>query len=191
MPPRQETRATFITGNPWKIEELRRLLPPELELTHQALELDEIQSLDTHEIVAHKLRQAYVLVGGPVMVEDVSAELALLNGLPGPFVKFFMKRMGDDALYKIGAVDDSVRIVCTMGYYDGEHEVIVDGIMAGAVVAPRGEDGFGFDPTIMPDGYTQTIAELGTDVKDTISYRRKACDAMGESLRQILKTSSS
>ncbi|MGB3023819.1 MAG: non-canonical purine NTP pyrophosphatase [Candidatus Saccharimonadales bacterium] len=177
---------TFITGNPGKLEELRRIFPAHMELTHQALELDEIQSLDMHEIVAHKLRQAYARVGGPVMVEDVSAELDSLNGLPGPFVKFFMKRMGDDALYKIGAVDDSVRIVCTMGYYNGRQEIIVDGIMTGTVVAPRGEDGFGFDPTIVPDGYTQTIAELGTDVKDTISHRRKACDAMGKSLRQIL-----
>lgn len=175
----------FITGNPKKLEELQRLFPKDLSITHQALELDEIQSLDLHEVVHHKLQEAYSKVNKPVLVEDVSAELRSLNGLPGPFIKFFMQRLGDDALYKIAIKDDEVRIVCTMGYFDGQSEHIVDGVMTGHVVAPRGEGAFGFDPVIVPDGYERTIAELGPDIKDTISHRRKAADAMSSLLRQL------
>ncbi|MFZ1258814.1 MAG: non-canonical purine NTP pyrophosphatase [Candidatus Saccharimonas sp.] len=173
---------TLITGNPDKLTELRRILPPELTLAHKALDVDEIQSLSMHEIIEHKLAQAHAIVGGPVMVEDVSAELASLNGLPGPFIKFFMKRLGNDALYRLGAANDRVTITCSMGYYDGIKRIIVDGVMTGTVVAPRGENGFGFDATIVPDGYTQTIAELSSDKKDALSHRRKACDAMRKAL---------
>jgi non-canonical purine NTP pyrophosphatase (RdgB/HAM1 family) len=175
----------FITGNEKKLTELQRLLPVGLDITHQALDLDEIQSLDLHEIVRHKLYEAYEQVGKPVLVEDVSAELKSLNGLPGPFIKFFMQRLGNDALYKIAVVDDEVRIVCTMGYFDGTSEHIVDGEMLGRVVAPRGEGAFGFDPVIVPNGYDQTVAELGPEIKDSISHRRKAADAMVQVLSQL------
>lgn len=172
------SETVFITGNPKKLKELQRILPSEIGITHQALDLTEIQSLDPHEIVSHKLHEAYAQIGKPVLVEDVSAELKSLNGLPGPFIKFFMQRLGDDALYKIAIEGDEVRIVCTMGYFDGTNEHIVDGEMLGSIVAPRGDGAFGFDPVIVPSGYDKTVAELGPEIKDQISHRRKAADAM-------------
>lgn len=93
-----------------------------------------------------------------------------------------MQRLGDDALYKIAVENDEVRIVCTMGYFDGQNEHIVDGEMRGRVVAPRGDAAFGFDPVIVPEGYDKTIAELGPEIKDEISHRRKAADAMARIL---------
>lgn len=175
---------TFITGNMKKLAELTAILPSTLDINHQQLDLDEIQSLDLKEIISHKLRQAYSEVQGPVMVEDVSAELASLNGLPGPFIKFFHQQLGEEALYKIGADHDKVTVKCTMGYYDGTHELIVEGVTHGTIVAPRGEAQFGFDPIIQPEGYDQTLAELGQDVKNQISHRRKAADAMVVALKE-------
>jgi inosine triphosphate pyrophosphatase len=175
---------TFVTGNIKKLTELTAVLPAELDITHQKLDLDEIQSLDLHEIIAHKLRQAYAAVHGPVMVEDISAGLASLNGLPGPFIKFYHQKLGEDALYKVGQKDDTVTVQCTMGYYDGKKEIIVDGIMRGTIVSPRGESAFGFDPVIQPEGYNKTLAELGPSIKNQISHRRKAVDAMVVALKE-------
>ena len=175
---------TFITGNVKKLAELKAVLPRDLDITHQQVDLDEIQSLDLHEIISYKLRQAYAAVNGPVLVEDISAELASLNGLPGPFIKFFHQKLGEQALYKIGTDRDTVTVKCTMGYYDGKTEIIVDGVMRGTIVAPRGESQFGFDPVIQPDGYDKTLAELGPHVKNQISHRRKAVDAMIVALKE-------
>lgn len=175
---------TFITGNPGKLTELQALLDGEIALTHKKLDLDEIQSFDPHVIVAHKLRQAYEVVKLPVMVEDVSAGLESMNGFPGPFIKFLFERMGDYALYEIGAPHDRVSVTCTMGYYDGAKEIIVDGVQHGTVVAPRGESGFRFDSTIVPDGYDKTFAELGTDIKNKISHRQKAAQKVVLALRE-------
>lgn len=177
----------LVTGNHNKLKELRQVFPAEVELESIKLELDEIQTLDSHELVRHKLRQAYENLGKPVIVEDVSAELANLNGLPGPFIKFFEQRLGQEALYVLGGEGTAVKIVCTMGYFDGTREIIVDGVLNGVVTAPRGEHGFGFDSVVVPEGYDKTCAELGDDIKNTLSHRHHAALLMAERLKsQIL-----
>lgn len=175
----------FITGNAHKLQELMQVLPKDIAITHKAMELAEIQSLDMHEIVRHKLREAHAALRAPVLVEDVSAELATLHGLPGPFIKFFNRQMGDDALYQLVGADSPVTVRCTMGYYDGTREVLVDGVVRGVTAAPRGRSGFGFDGCVILDGYTQTLGELGTDVKNRISHRRRAADLMAAELAKL------
>lgn len=176
---------TIVTGNAGKLREYTELIPKEagISLINEPLELFEIQSLDSREIVAHKLRQAYDLLGSPVIVEDVSAELAGLQGLPGPFVKFFLERLGSDALYKLAPQDNpAVAIICTTGYYDGERMIFGEGVMKASIVAPRGDSNFGFDPTVVPDGQTHTLAEITLTEKNAISHRAKAIKDL---LRQL------
>jgi inosine triphosphate pyrophosphatase len=159
---------TLVTGNAHKLAELQKVFPASLNLTSH--------KLDVHEIVRHKLHQAYEQIQGPVIIEDVSAGLQKLNGLPGPFIKFFQERLGNEALYKLGG--GPVIITCSMGYFDGVDEHIVDGIVKGQVVAPRGGEGFGFDYILVPDGYDKTMSELGPGIKNTISHRALAAKKM-------------
>lgn len=172
----------LITGNPNKLRELQAIFPKNLGLTANKLDLDEIQSLDLHKIVRHKLRQAYGLLHEPVIIEDVSAELDNLGGLPGPFVKFFEERLGKGALYQLSQEGTKVTIRCTMGYFDGSTEHIVEGVLQGTITAPRGDEGFGFDFVIVPNGYTQTMSELGQETKNTISHRFLAANHMAKYL---------
>jgi inosine triphosphate pyrophosphatase len=176
------TPITIVTGNPNKLKELLAIFPASIDFTSQALDLIEIQTLDLHEIVSHKLREAYEQVRGPVIVEDVSAELEKLNGLPGPFIKFFNERMGNDSLYKLGG-EGPVKVTCTMGYFDGTTEHIVDGVLDGQVVAPRDGSGFGFGFVVVPDGYDQTMSQMSEEQRNTISHRAKAANAMAEYLQ--------
>ena len=71
---------TFITGNKKKADYLAKYLG--LEVLHEKVDLDELQSLDLREIVEHKVRQAYEKVGKPVIVEDVSLTFTALGRLP-------------------------------------------------------------------------------------------------------------
>lgn len=174
----------LITGNPNKLRELQDILPESLGLEARQVELDEIQSLDLREIVEHKLRQAYAAVQSPVVVEDVSAELEKLNGLPGPFIKFFNQRLGNDALYQLGGEGARAKITCSMGYFDGVGSVIVDGVVEGSITKPRVSNGFGFDSVFVPDGYSQTYAELGSEVKNEISHRAIAAKSLAKRLTQ-------
>ncbi len=176
---------TLVTGNPHKLAELKKVFPSEIKLRSIKLDLDEIQTLDLHTIVRHKLHQAFKIVGSPVVVEDVSAELDALNGLPGPFIKFFEEKLGKGALFKL-AGETRAKIICSMGYYDGKQEYIVDGVLDGRIVAPRDGEGFGFDFVLIPDGYDKTMSELGFDIKNTISHRFKAATLLSDKLAQTI-----
>jgi len=90
---------TFITGNAKKAEYLEKYLG--VPISHQKIDLDEIQSLDLKRIVEHKARQAYEILKRPVLVEDVSLEFMALGGLPGPFIKFFIDNMSFETICSI------------------------------------------------------------------------------------------
>ena len=166
---------TLITGNPNKLRELQEMGLVGVKFHTKSLDLHEIQSLDQHEIINDKLERAYKQLKSPVIVEDVSAELESLNGLPGPFIKFFEQQLGHDALYKLAKVEnEQVVIRCLAGYYDGNRKLFGEGILHGTIVAPRGKNGFGFDSVIVLDGETRTMAEMSPEEKNKISHRGKA-----------------
>lgn len=173
----------LVTGNANKLHEWQSMMPEGVNLESADIDLVEIQSDDPQEIVADKVRRAYVQVGKPVIVEDVDAGLEKLGGLPGPFIKFFMKRLGKDALYKLAGRDgEKAAVACTAGYYDGETMIIVRGEVQGTVVAPRGE-AFGFDIVFVPDGETQTYAEMTLEKKNSLSHRSKAIQQLLDKLK--------
>ncbi len=162
----------FITGNQDKADYLANMLGVELE--HQKIELDEIQSTDLDAIVTHKVKQAYEEIQHPVLVEDVGLNFNALNGLPGPFIKFFVEV--PDGLEKLcrmldGFEDRSARAVCTFGYYDGENIELFHGGLDGAIAtSPRGDSGFGWDKIYEPEGYGgRTRAELSPE-EDAETY---------------------
>lgn len=168
----------LVTGNAHKLKEWQAIMPADITLESRDLDLPEIQSIDPLEIVADKARRAYEAIGQPVVVEDVSAELVKLNGLPGPFVKFFNKALGGDALYQLAGRRDGEKAIvsCSIAYYDGEKLLTVRGDVPGSVVAPRGESDFGFDIVFVPEGETQTYAEMPEDKKNALSHRRRAIE---------------
>lgn len=173
-----------ITGNENKLGELKQVFPDTLDLAMKKLDLDEIQSLDTEQIATHKLKQAYEMAHKPVIVEDVSAELDCLSGLPGPFIKFFEQQLGAGALYKLSYEGAKVKIRCTMGYFDGKTTCIAYGINTGKITAARGGTGFGFDFVFIPDGYDKTMSELGPVIKNAISHRRLAANKLVDELTE-------
>jgi inosine triphosphate pyrophosphatase len=165
----------FITGNQNKADFLAKWLGHPVK--HHKLDLDELQSLDLHEIVEHKVRQAYDLLKTPVLVEDASLRFAAMGRLPGPFVKWFIEEMGYDGLLRLALSLPSQEAhgrVC-YGYYDGKTLRLFDGEMHGRIAKePRGSGGFGFDPIFINDGYNITRAEMAEADYTKTSYRTDA-----------------
>lgn len=151
----------FVTGNQDKADYLSKLMG--LPIGHQKIELDELQSLDLHEIVEHKVRQAYEATKKPVIVEDVSLEFTALGGLPGPFIKFFINYSGlETCCHLLDSFEDrSAKIKCTFGFFDGQTLELFDSALPGTISDhPRGENGFGFDAIFIQDGDDVTMAEM-------------------------------
>ena len=164
----------FITGNQNKADYLAETLG--IELAHQKIDLDEIQSINPLEIVEHKVRQAYDIIQQPVLVEDVSLVFNALNGLPGPFIKFFVDaENGLENLCRMldGFEDRSAYASVTYGYFDGTELMLIPGKLAGMIAhSPRGNGGYGWDKIFEPEGYGGlTRAELSPE-QDIESYNK-------------------
>jgi non-canonical purine NTP pyrophosphatase (RdgB/HAM1 family) len=151
---------TFITGNQNKADYLAKYLG--FFVKHKKLDLDEIQSLNLREIVEHKVRQAYDKIKTPVIVEDVSLEFKALNGLPGPFIKFFVDNVPFEVICSmIGTNTREAVARCVFGYYDGVNLELFEGILEGVISeSPVGENGYGWDRIFIPKGYELTRAQL-------------------------------
>lgn len=158
-------QVVYVTGNPEKAANFSRHMGHEIR--HHPADLDEIQTLDAAELIEHKARQAYAQLKEPVLVEDVTLTFDAWDGLPGPFVKFFVKHGLDEGLSKMcrmldGFDDRSAEASCTFGYYDGDRLELFKGSVRGEIAhEPKGENGFGFDRIFIPDDHGgKTAAEL-------------------------------
>jgi non-canonical purine NTP pyrophosphatase (RdgB/HAM1 family) len=160
-----------------------------VNLAHRKIDLDELQSTDLHIIVEHKLRQAYETCQQPVLVEDVSLVFNALGELPGPYIKWFVERAGDEACCRMldGFKDRSAVIRCTFGYYDGTRMEFFDSELNGSIATePRGENGFGFDKFFIDEGLSITRAEMTQDeVEKTYAELMKPFAKVKEFLETI------
>lgn len=168
----------FITGNKGKLAEVQSILG-----NVEALDIDlpEIQSLDAHEIIKAKLEQAQKHQEGEFIVEDNSLYLDAMNGLPGPLIKWFLKTVGNDGLYKIAAAfgNFGAEAKVIIGYSDTQKNISFhEGITRGTIVEARGSEGFGWDPIFQPEGYSKTFGELSAEEKNSFSMRRIAVEKL-------------
>ncbi len=162
---------TFITGNQSKADYLSKYLG--FEVKHQKIELDEIQSLDLRKVVEHKVLQAYGIVRGPVLVEDVSLEFTALGRLPGTFIKFYVDEVPFETLCRtLDGLNRDATARCLFGYYDGVDFEYIEGSLSGVISEhPTGENGFGWDKIFIPEGYGVTRASLN-EKDDKLTYMK-------------------
>jgi len=177
----------FVTSNLGKLREAEAVLGRALE--HRALDLDEIQSLDLHEIVRDKAARAWQRLQRPVLVEDTALELDGLGGFPGPLVRWLLASVGPAGICRIVACfgDRGATARCLVCATDGGTELLGEGVVHGRIAAePRGRGGFGWDTAFIPDeGDGRTYGEMSDDEKNRISHRRKAFLALRDALDNV------
>ncbi|KAJ2355574.1 nucleoside triphosphate pyrophosphohydrolase ham1 [Coemansia erecta] len=180
-------KLTFVTGNRNKLREMQELLHGIVDLHSTAIDLEEIQGT-TQDVARNKCRQAAIIVNGPVITEDVGLGFNAMNGLPGAYIKWFLKELKPEGLHRMlaGFEDKSGFAVCTVAYCAGPgHEpVLFEGVHHGMIVAPRGPPVFGWNPVFQPDGFDETYAEMSDDIKNTCSHRFLAVEKLKQFLAQ-------
>ncbi|MBI2588832.1 non-canonical purine NTP pyrophosphatase [Candidatus Saccharibacteria bacterium] len=155
---------TFITGNDKKAEFLSKYLG--LELPHKKLDLDEIQSLDLRQITEHKVRQAYNIIKGPVLVEDISFILKPMGRLPGPLIRWFLDELNVEGLCRLADLYGDRRALAEVcyAYFDGKTLKFFEGKLEGSVAdKPRTDDGFGWNRIFIPAGQTKANSEMAEE----------------------------
>jgi len=167
-------RLTFITSNAGKLKEAREILK-DYDVENIHIDLPELQG-EPKDIIVEKARLAATHIQGPFFVEDVSVCLDALNGLPGPYIKDFLKKLGAKGVYDLVANYNncSAKAICSIAYYKDEEIKVFEGVIKGDIVSPRGKNHFGFDPIFQPEGSRKTFAEMTPGEKNSISHRRIA-----------------
>lgn len=176
------TDLTVVCSNKNKIGETTSILGKGFKI--KKIEIPEIQSLDLDKVITEKAKAAYQKIKTPVLVEDISLEIKALNGLPGPFIKFFLQTLGTEGIIKIvGNKSTKTKVTAAVAIYDGVVLKIFKGVVSGTLSkTTKGESGFGFDRIFIPGGYKQTYAEMSEVQKNKISHRAKALKKLKEYL---------
>ena len=188
-------KLVLATRNPHKVAELRAILLPLLPgaqiLGAEAFDVpepveDEVTFAGNALIKARQLAEATGLLS---LADDSGICVDAMGGAPGVFSARWCGRHGDDAanlellLAQMADVPERHRgasFVCAaaMAAPDGREEV-AEGVMRGSLLfAPRGENGFGYDPIFRPEGLSVSCAELTPERKEAISHRGKAFRAL-------------
>ncbi len=173
----------FVTGNPNKVREARQILG--FDIAHSNIDLEEIQTCDLRMAATAKLNHAWEKLQSPVMVEDSGLIFSAWNGLPGALVKWFENSVGCDGLLRMLSAFDTREAfaVCIVAIHDGSQVRIAEGRVRGCIAETmKGQNGFGWDVIFIPDGHSQTYAEMEQKEKNAISHRRLAF----EKIKQIL-----
>jgi XTP/dITP diphosphohydrolase len=189
------TTVLLATRNPGKLIELRRMLTdvPGIEIVGLADVPEFPDAPETGATFAEnalaKARDATAATGLPSVADDSGLAVDALSGMPGVLSARWSGRHGDDRanldllLAQLGDVPDERRgaaFVCAAALVvPGGAETVVHGEWTGTIVrAPRGSNGFGYDPVFVPDGEQRTSAELSAAEKDAASHRARALQAL-------------
>lgn len=129
-----------------------------------------------------------------VVADDTGLFVEKLDGNPGVYSSRYAGEDGNDKknvellLKNLNGEESRAyfeTVICLIT--EDKKEYIVSGKCFGKVLATvRGQNGFGYDPVFLPDGFDKTFAELGSKQKNEISHRRKAIENLREILIQLL-----
>ena len=91
---------TFLTGNKNKLREAKEILTYH-NIQKEEIDLEEIQAVDSRDLIVAKLVLGYEKVKKPIMVEDTGLHFECLNGLPGALIKWFIKKIGVEGCWDL------------------------------------------------------------------------------------------
>jgi XTP/dITP diphosphohydrolase len=194
----------LATRNAKKLAELRRILqasnvdvgvtdlseyPDMPEVPETGATFTENALLKARAVVAH--------TGRPAVAEDSGLCIDALNGMPGVLSARWAGRHGDDEanlrlvlgqLANVPADRRAGHFACVAALVlpsGGEH--VTEGTVSGRITdAPRGTNGFGYDPIFAPAGSELTTAEMSPEAKDAISHRGRALRALAPIIAELL-----
>lgn len=190
-------RLIVATRNPHKTSEIRSMIGGRFEVLDVSAFPDcpLIEETGTTFLENARLKAEGIsaVVDGWILSDDSGLEVDALGGAPGVWSSGFGGEEGNHPRNNArliaeieGKTDRRARFRCTMVLAKGGRELAhFSGTVEGRIIdSPRGAKGFGYDPLFIPEGYSETFAELGDSVKNTLSHRARALEQVTDFLNQ-------
>jgi len=189
-------KIVFATNNPHKLSEVRRLLG-------ELFEIVSLKELGFHEDIpetgktltenaSQKSHFIYEKYGLDCFADDTGLEVDALNGAPGVFSARYAgeKATYDENVIKLlreldGEQNRTARFKTVVSLILDGKEYLFEGKVEGRILQERsGTAGFGYDPVFQPEGYSETFAQMGPELKNKISHRGQAMARLAKFLQQ-------
>lgn len=192
-------KIVFATNNSHKLEEIRQILGKSIEVLSLA-------DINCHEDIPEtaptiegnammKARYVYDKYGTPCFADDTGLEVEALDGAPGVYSARYAGSEGHDSeanmrklLHELEGKENRRAqfrtVIALIEQKDGKPVAhTFEGKIEGHISdEKRGTSGFGYDPIFVPEGYEQSFAELGNEIKNKISHRARAVARLAEYL---------
>lgn len=192
-------KIVFATNNSHKLEEIRQILGKSIEVLSLA-------DINCHEDIPEtaptiegnammKARYVYNKYGTPCFADDTGLEVEALDGAPGVYSARYAGGEGHDSeanmrklLHELEGKENRRAqfrtVIALIEQKDGKPVAhTFEGKIEGHISdEKRGTSGFGYDPIFVPEGYEQSFAELGNEIKNKISHRARAVARLAEYL---------
>ena len=200
-------RIVFATNNAHKLSEIRQILGNDIEILSLAdigCHDDIPETADTLEGNAlQKAQYVYDHYHLSCFADDTGLEVDALGGEPGIYSARYAGDGHDSEanmqklLQKLGENNNrKARFRTVIALIEKEEDEKVtepsektsffEGIVEGQIIREkRGQEGFGYDPIFQPDGYDETFAQLGLEIKNRISHRARAVEKLAKYLLKI------
>ena len=209
-------RIVFATNNQHKLEEIRSILGDQYEIVslsdigcHEDIP-ETGKTLEENALM--KAQYVYDHYHVSCFADDTGLEVKALNGAPGVYSARYaalestealghdseanmarlLRELGNNSNRKarfrtvIALIEK--QDVCPCGCTNIKKVSQFEGIVEGEIIREkRGGEGFGYDPIFQPTGYDKTFAELGADIKNTISHRARATQKLAEYLKNVVE----
>lgn len=190
-------KLVFATNNAHKLEEIRAILGEKVEILSLKdihCDIDIPETADTLEgNAALKAEFIYKHYGLDCFADDTGLEVEALGGAPGVYSARYAGGEGHDSeanMKKLlkelsGETNRKAQFRTAICLIEGGEEHLFEGVVKGEIIEEkRGNSGFGYDPVFVPEGFSQTFAELGAEIKNQISHRARAVQCLCEYLNR-------
>lgn len=188
-------RLVFATNNRHKLEEVRDILGSGVEV----LSLSDIgcnddipETADTLQGNALiKARHIYNKYNVNCFADDTGLEVEALDGAPGVLSARYAGDGHDSEanMHKLlqnltGKSNRNAQFRTVIALIIDGKEMLFDGIVKGCITEEKmGCSGFGYDPIFVPEGYSESFAQMGSDEKNSISHRYRATKKLNDYLK--------
>lgn len=185
------TELLIATSNQGKVRELESLLsgvPVALKSLDELNDIDQVEETGTTFRENAELKAAgYAMQSGIwSLADDSGLEIAALGGAPGIYSDRFAGEGASNEAKMVKVLDElavtttasrNARFVCVMSIADNTGKIVftAEGTCEGTIaLEARGNNGFGYDPIFIPNGFDRTFGELPRHIKQQISHRARA-----------------
>jgi XTP/dITP diphosphohydrolase len=191
-----EMKLVFATNNRHKLDEVRAIVGDNIDI----LSLNDIDCHDDIPETADtlqgnaliKARYIYEKYGMDCFADDTGLEVDALGGEPGVYSARYA---GDDCnseanMLKLlqnltGKNDRKAQFRTVIALIINGEEKLFNGIVKGTITEEKmGNSGFGYDPVFIPEGYSESFAQMSSEMKNSISHRYRATEQLSIFLKE-------